>query len=48
MLADPKIFNYIMVLLCFLAAGRLAAAGSWFDVWYFISAASITLSVTLR
>jgi hypothetical protein len=45
-LFDPKVFNYVIIGLYVLNSGRWAVAGSWVDVCYWISAASITATVT--
>ena len=45
-LLDPKIFNYIIMGLYVLNAGRWAIHGSWGDTMYWASACAITVSVT--
>lgn len=45
-LFDPKIFNYVIMGLYFLNAGRWAIHGSWGDFWYWTGALWITLAVT--
>lgn len=45
-LLDPKIFNYVIMTLYILNAGRWAANGSWADVCYWLSAFAITATVT--
>lgn len=45
-LLDPKIFNYVIIGLYVVNSGRWAAHGSWVDVAYWLSAASITATVT--
>lgn len=45
-LLDPKIFNYVIMCLYVINAGRWALYGSWGDVSYWCSAAAITASVT--
>lgn len=46
LLFDPKIFNYVILVLYALNAGRWALAGRWVDVCYWISAFGITATVT--
>lgn len=46
MLTDPRTFNYIMLILHTLAAGRWLYEGNYTQAWYWASAASITASVT--
>jgi len=43
---DPKIFNYVIMFLYLLNAGRWAAHGSYGDMFYWLSALAITASVT--
>jgi hypothetical protein len=45
-LFDPKFFNYTIMLLYGLNAGRWAIEGSWKDVFYWIGALWITAAVT--
>ncbi len=45
-LLDPKIFNYLIMSLYVLTAGRWALSGSWADVSYWLSAFAITATVT--
>jgi hypothetical protein len=45
-LLDPKVFNYIIMALYLLNAGRWAAARSLADTCYWLSALAITLTVT--
>jgi hypothetical protein len=45
-LADPKIFNYVIMVLYFLNALRWAYEGKWADVCYWLSALAITATVT--
>lgn len=45
-LADPRLFNYIIIGLYTLNAGRWAFAGRWADCCYWLSALAITLTVT--
>lgn len=46
LLADPKIFNYVIMLLYTLNAGRWAWAGKYADTCYWLSALAITATVT--
>jgi hypothetical protein len=46
MLADPKIFNYIIMVLYALNAARWAWHRSVADACYWLSALAITLTVT--
>ena len=46
LLLDPKIFNYVIMTLYLLNAGRWAFAASWADVSYWLSAFAITATVT--
>jgi hypothetical protein len=46
LLTDPKAFNYLIMVLYGLNAGRWALAGSWADVAYWTGALWITASVT--
>lgn len=43
---DPKVFNYVIMVLYVLNVFRWAYNQSWGDVWYWISAASITAAIT--
>lgn len=45
-LFDPKIFNYVILVLYAANAARWAAAGKLADVCYWISAFAITATVT--
>lgn len=45
-IADPKIFNYIIMTLYALNAMRWAIEGKWADACYWLSALGITLTVT--
>lgn len=47
-MSDPRFFNFCMIGLSALASLRWAAAGSAWDVWYWLSAMSITMAVTFR
>jgi hypothetical protein len=46
LLLDPKIFNYVIMVLYGLNVGRWAFAGSLKDVCYWLSALAITATVT--
>lgn len=46
LLFDPKIFNYLIMALYITNSLRWAFAGSWADVAYWLSACSITATVT--
>lgn len=46
LLLDPKIFNYVILALYALNAGRWAIAGKWGDVAYWLGAFWITAAVT--
>ena len=45
-LTDPKLFNYVIMTLYALNAGRWAINWSWADVCYWLSALAITATVT--
>ena len=45
-LADPRVFNYVILVLYALNVLRWAAAGSVADVCYWVSAFAITATVT--
>lgn len=45
-LLDPKLFNYIIMSLYVLNAGRWAVQGSYADMCYWLSAFAITATVT--
>ena len=45
-LSDPRIFNFIIMTLYTLNAGRWAWHGNWADVCYWLSALAITATVT--
>jgi hypothetical protein len=45
-LLDPKLFNYVILGLYLLNAGRWAWEGKLADVCYWLSAAAITATVT--
>lgn len=44
--ADPKVFNYLIMSMYVLNAGRWAYEGKWADVCYWMSAFAITATVT--
>jgi hypothetical protein len=46
LLFDPKFFNYLIMILYILNAGRWAFQGNWADMFYWLSAFSITATVT--
>lgn len=46
LLLDPRIFNFIIMGLYAMNALRWATHGSWADVCYWLSALSITATVT--
>lgn len=46
LLLDPKIFNYLIMVLYLMNAGRWAFERSWADVCYWLSALAITATVT--
>jgi hypothetical protein len=43
---DPRLFNFIIMTLYALNAGRWALARGWADMCYWLSALAITLTVT--
>jgi len=45
-LLDPKAFNYLIMVLYVLNAGRWALEGKWADTSYWLSAFAITATVT--
>ena len=45
-LFDPKVFNYLIMALYALNAGRWAWEGKWADVSYWLCALGITATVT--
>lgn len=45
-LSDPRLFNFIIIGLYALNAGRWAWAGKYADMCYWLSALAITLTVT--
>lgn len=45
-LKDPRIFNYVIMSLYLLSAVRWALDKKWVDVAYWLSALSITMTVT--
>jgi hypothetical protein len=46
LLLDPKVFNYTIMCLYAINAGRWAVYGNWADVCYWLSALGITATVT--
>ena len=46
LLMDPRIFNFVIMTLYMLNAGRWAVHKSWADVCYWLSALAITATVT--
>jgi len=46
LLADPRIFSYIIMVLYALNSIRWAFSGSWVDVSYWVCALGITATVT--
>jgi hypothetical protein len=46
MFTDPRFFNYLILSLYVLNAGRWAIASKWPDVCYWLSAAAITATIT--
>ena len=46
LLLDPKFFNYVILTMYALNAGRWAVAGKLADVCYWLSAFAITATVT--
>jgi hypothetical protein len=46
LLLDPKVFNYVIMVLYALNAGRWAHERAWGNVVYWLSALGITASVT--
>lgn len=46
MIFDPKVFNYVILVLYMLNAGRWAIERSWGNFFYWVSAFGITASVT--
>lgn len=45
-LFDPKVFNYLIMILYGLNAGNWALHRSWADMCYWLSALAITATVT--
>ena len=45
-LQDPRIFNFVILSLYALNAGRWAWQGNWADMCYWLSAFAITATVT--
>jgi hypothetical protein len=46
LIADPKVFNYVILTLYVMNAARWGWHGSWADVSYWLSAFAITATVT--
>lgn len=46
LLLDPKIFNYVIMVLYTTNIVNYAVRGQWNSAWYWFSALSITASVT--
>ena len=46
MISDPRIFNFVIMALYALNAARWAYEGKWADTCYWLSALSITATVT--
>ncbi len=46
LLLDPRIFNYVIMTLYVVNAGRWALNHSWADMCYWLSATAITATVT--
>lgn len=46
LILDPKLFNYVIMTLYACSALRFAIGGYWPDMFYWLSALSITLTVT--
>ena len=45
-LLDPALFNYIIMVMYALSAGRWVVAGKYVDMCYWLSALAITATVT--
>jgi hypothetical protein len=45
-ISDPRVFNYIIMVLYTLSATRWAFQGKWADMCYWLSALAITATVT--
>ena len=48
LLADPRVFNFIIMALYLFTAIRWAAAGKWFDSLYWASALALIIAVTFK
>lgn len=48
MLTDPKLFNYLILLLYILASMRWAYQRSWWDMVYWAGAAVLQVVITFR
>ena len=46
LLSDPRLFNFVIMTLYALSAIRFAIGGHWPDMFYWLSALAITLTVT--
>lgn len=46
LILDPKIFNYVIMVLYLMNAVRWASIRNWADMCYWISACAITATVT--
>ncbi len=46
LLTDPRIFNFLIMTLYLVNAGRWAYEGKWADCCYWLSALAITATVT--
>lgn len=46
LLLDPRLFNYVIMILYALSAGRWGFAHKWADMSYWLSALAITATVT--
>lgn len=46
MLSDPRVFNYLIMVLYAMNAARWAWHGNWADCCYWLSALAITATVT--
>lgn len=47
LLADPRLFNYLIILLFALASVRWMFAGNWLNATYWLTGSVINLVVTL-
>ena len=46
LLTDPRLFNFVIMALYSINAGRWAISGKWADMCYWLSALAITATVT--